>query len=141
MRIDLVFSYWVYFWYILYYYRITTFSPKFPLLLGLFDNVVMLVLMMYYGTSNKTIVYFIVINTIIKVIPLYYLRDERLKIRDIYFTCILFIIFISWLYVNGESLTGNAKLIYSSLLYEKNQTPFFILLEKIERNFKKYKLF
>jgi len=39
LRIDLVFSYWVYFWYILYAFKITNYSPKFPLILGLIDNI------------------------------------------------------------------------------------------------------
>ena len=42
----------------------------------LFHNIIMLILMLLYGTSSRTIFYFIVINTFIKVVPLYYLRNE-----------------------------------------------------------------
>ena len=79
LRADLVFSYWIYLWYILYAFKITNLSPKFPLILGLIDNIIMFGLMLLYSTSRKTIFYFLIINTIIKVVPLYYLKNEQIK--------------------------------------------------------------
>ena len=136
LRIDLVFSYWVYFWYILYAFKLTTFSPKFPLLLGLIDNGVMLLFMLMYGTRASTIFYFLVINTIIKVVPLYYMRDQAIQMKDVYFTLFLFILFIIWLHINQQSLIGNIKLIHDSLLYSQNNTPFLAFIDKIKKNFK-----
>ena len=136
LRTDLVFSYWIYFWFILYALKITTYSPKFPLILGLIDNLIMLVLMLVYGTSKRTIFYFIIINTLIKIVPLYYLRNQPLKMKDIWFTVILFIIFIFWLHINEQSLIGNLKLIHDSLLYDQDKTPFMVFLNKFTRNFK-----
>jgi hypothetical protein len=136
LRPDLVFSYWIYLWYILYAFKITSFSPKFPLLLGLIDNLVMLILMLVYGTSKVTIFYFIIINTIIKVVPLYYLRNQAINMKDIYFTIVLFGIFVIWLHLNKQSLIGNAKTIHDSLIYGENKTPFMALLNKIKQNFK-----
>ena len=137
LRPDLVFSYWVYFWFILYAFRITNYSPKFILTLGLIHNIIMLALMLIYGTSKRTILYFIIINTLIKVAPLYYLRNEPLIImKDILFTILLFIIFIIWLHINRQSLYGNAKLIHNSLLYGEDKTPFMALINKLKMNFK-----
>ena len=136
LRADLVFSYWIYFWYILYAFKITNYSPKFPLILGLIDNFIMLILMLTFGTSGRTIFYFIIINILIKVVPLYYLRNELIKMRDIYFTVILFFIFIFWLHMNKQSLIGNLKLIHDSLLYGKDETPFMALLKTLKKNFK-----
>ena len=136
LRADLVFSYWIFIWFILYEFKFTRYSPKFPLILGVIDNLIMLILMILYGTSRRTIFYFIVINTLIKVLPLYYLRDESIKLNDIYFTSGLFLLFIFWLHVNEQSLVGNIKLIHDSLLYGKNQTPFMALLQQIKSNYK-----
>jgi hypothetical protein len=136
LRADLVFSYWIYFWYILYAFKITSYSPKFPLTLGLIDNIIMLILMLLYGTSKRTIFYFIIINTLIKVVPLYYLRNEPLKMKDIIFTIFLFAIFIVWLHLNKQSLYGNAKLIHDSLLFGKDKTPFMAFINKLKMNFK-----
>ena len=110
LRPDLVFSYWTYIWYLFYAFKLTKYSPKFPLILGLIDNIIMFILMLLYGTSRRTIIYFLIINTLIKVIPLYYLRNETIKMTDIYFTVCLFLVFIIWLYLNKQSLIGNLKL-------------------------------
>lgn len=134
LRFDLVFSYWIYIWYILYAFKITTFSPKFPLILGLIDNIFMFILMILYGTSKRTIFYFIVINTFIKAVPLYYLRHEKIRMKDVYFTAILFVIFVLWLHINKQNLVGNLKLIHDSLLYGKYNTPFMAFLKKNFRN-------
>lgn len=136
LRADLVFSYWIYFWYVLYAFKITTFSPKFPLILGLIDNIIMFVLMVLYGTSRRTIFYFILINSIIKVVPLYLLRNERIKLKDIYFTVFMFSLFVIWLHLNRQSLIGNIKLVHDSLLYGQDKTPFMDLLNKIKKNYK-----
>ncbi len=136
MRADLVFSYWIYVWYLLYAFNMTSYSPKFPLLLGLLDNLVMFYLMVRYGTSRRTLLYFILINTLIKVVPLYLLRNETIRGKDIGFTVVLFVLFIIWLHINAQTLTGNLKLIYESLLYGKNQTPFMSLLVQFKKNFK-----
>jgi hypothetical protein len=136
LRTDLVFSYWIYLWYILYVFKITIFSPKFPIILGLLDNIIMLFLMLMYGTSKRTIFYFIIINTLIKIVPLYYLKNEPLKMKDIYFTIFLFIIFILWLHLNKQSLFGNIKLIHDSLLFGQNKTPFMDFINKLKKNFK-----
>jgi hypothetical protein len=136
LRADLVFSYWIYLWYILYAFKITDFSPKFPLIIGLIDNIIMLALMLVYGTSKETIFYFIIINTLIKVVPLYYLRNEAIKMKDIYFTVSLFIVFIFWLHINHQSLIGNIKIIHDSLLYGENKTPFMSILYKLKNKIK-----
>jgi hypothetical protein len=136
LRADLVFSYWIYLWYLLYAFKVINYSPKFPLILGLIDNIVMLVLMVMYGTSRRTIFYFVIINTLIKVVPLYYLRNEPIKRRDIYFTTILFGIFILWLHLNKQSLFGNIKLIHDSLLFGQDKTPFMTLINNLKKNFK-----
>ena len=140
LRPDLVFSYWIYMWYLLYFFRITSFSPKFPLLLGAIDNIVMLFLMLLYGTSRETIFYFIVINTCIKIVPLYFLRHEPIRMKDIYFTVFLFGLFVLWLHINRQHLIGNLKLIYHSLLYGENKTPFMALLTKMKQNLKETRL-
>ena len=136
LRADLVFSYWIYLWYLLYVFKFINYSPKFPLILGLIDNIIMFILMLLYGTSGRTILYFVIINTFIKVVPLYYLKNESIKMTDIYITFGLFTVFIIWLHLNKQNLFGNIKLIYDSLLYGKNQTPFMAFINKIKKNFK-----
>ena len=129
LRLDLVFSYWLFFWFILYLFKIVRYSPKFSLILGLIENIIMLLFMFLYGTSKKTILYFIIINFIIKVIPLYFLRKENIIIKDIIFTIIVFCCFILWIYLNNQTIFTNIKIIYESLIFNQNITPLMSLIK------------
>jgi hypothetical protein len=124
LRFDLIFSYWIFAWFILYLCNITKYSPKFAFILGLIENLFMLIMMIIKGTKRITILYFIIINFLIKVLPIYYLRAETIRMKDVYMTVLLFIIFIIWLYINNISLIENIKIIYNSLIYGENKTPF-----------------
>ena len=135
IRVDLVFSYWISLWYLLYILQIVDYSPKFAIGLGIIENFIMLCFMLYFGTKITSIIMFIIINTVIKIIPYYTLKRENIKIKDILFTLFLFIIFIFWLHINKQSLTGNLKLIYDSLIYSKNKTPLMNLFQKIKKNY------
>lgn len=139
LRIDLVFSYWIFVWFLLYMYHFTNYNPKFALIMGLIDNIILFLLMILFGTKWKTIVYFVIINTFVKIIPLYYLQNDKIRIKDIIFTLFLFLLFIGWLHLNNESLQSNTKLVYDSLVHNKNKTPFLQLMKKIEENVNKLK--
>jgi hypothetical protein len=143
LRGDLIFSYWIYVWYLFYIFNYTSYNPKFALMIGLIDNIIMLILMLYYNTPKRTLLIFVLVNTLIKVVPLYYLRkdNDAVKWKDIYFTCILFIIFVLWLHLNKQNLVGNVKMIYDSLLYGKDKTPVMALINKIEKHFKNIQIF
>jgi hypothetical protein len=110
-------------WYLLYILQIVKYSPKFAIGLGIIENTILLCLMFYFGTKTKSIIIFLIINVIIKIIPYYTLMSEKIKIKDVFFTLVLFIIFIIWLHINKESLPENLKKIYDSLIYGKNKTP------------------
>jgi hypothetical protein len=136
----MVFSYWILVWFILYYFKLTQFSPKFAITVGILENIVLFIFMVIWGTSLRTKIWFVIINTLIKILPFYYLRNEPYNLKDIYFTFGLFLLFVIWLHINKENLIGNAKLIYDSFIYGKDNTPFMSLLHKIESNFKIYEI-
>ena len=136
----MVFSYWILLWFILYYFKLTSFSPKFAITVGILENIVLFIFMVLWGTSTRTIIWFAIINTLIKILPFYYLRNESYNLKDIYATIGLFLVFIIWLHINKQSLIGNAKILYDSFIYGKDNTPFMSLLNKIENNFKIYEV-
>jgi hypothetical protein len=136
----MVFSYWILVWFILYYFKLTQFSPKFAITVGILENIVLFIFMIIWGTSLRTKIWFVIINTLIKILPFYYLRNEPYNLKDIYFTFGLFVLFVIWLHINKENLIGNAKLMYDSFIYGKDNTPFMSLLHKIEGNFKIYEI-
>ena len=71
MRFDFLFSYWIFIWYLLYEVGVITFNPKIAFVLGILENIVLFIAMIYVNQSWIHLVTFCLINTIIKGIPLW----------------------------------------------------------------------
>jgi len=130
-RLDLIFSYWIFAWYLLYITKITTYSPKFIIILGIIENIILLFFMIQNGSTIETIIKFIVINTIIKFLPYYSMRNDKIIQKDIVASIVLFIIYIVWLYINKETVLQKYNKIYNSLIQNKNDTSGMIMLNFI----------
>ena len=133
MRFDLVFSYWIFIWYLLYMMSFVKYNPKFAILLGIIENIVLLILMATHGANKRTIFYFVFINTLIKVLPFYTLRHDVVKIKDVKAMLILFGIYIVWIVVNKQNLAGNYKMVYDSLTQNRDTMPFLALVKYVKR--------
>ena len=127
LRIDLVFSYWIFFWYLFYIYKITNYSPKFILGLGIIENIITYCLMVYFGSKITTLISFI------KIIPFYTLRKETIKWQDVKATFLLFFVYCIWVYMNGESVIEYQNRIIDSLLHNKNATPFMYVISEFQK--------
>jgi len=104
-----IFSYWIFVWYLLYrflpIFRVPLIipNPKLALILGTIENVIMIVLMLMNNMDGITIFSFVVMNSIIKFIPLYTLWYIPIKSGDVMATFILFAIYLFWMHINGKS--------------------------------------
>ena len=130
MRFDYLFSYWIFVWYLLYFFRITKYNPKFVLICGVIENIILLFFMIYYKTNLNVIIFFIFGMGLIKIIPIYTIWYTIIKWRDILFTFILFFIYIIWLYINNKSLYyiyNNTK----EVVFNKKYFPLTELLIKL----------
>lgn len=103
LRFDFGFSYWIFIWYIFYIYRLTYYNPKIALILALCENIATLYAMLYYKNKLFYIVVFCILNTFIKVIPIWTLWNTKFRWIDFYASVALFIIFLLWLYINNVS--------------------------------------
>jgi hypothetical protein len=126
----MIFSYWIFVWYLLYISKITNYNPKFILIIGLIENIIMLLMMIFFQTKLFNILWFIFINTFLKIIPLYTLINTKIQKNDILISFLIFIIYIFYLYLHKIDFTKQQKQIIYSLLYNKNNTPFLHLIHK-----------
>ena len=101
-RLDLAFSYWIFAWYLLYIYKIIKYNPLFFLIIALIENVIYLLLLIYYKNSFIYILLFILINFFIKVIPVWTLYKTTIKMIDIGAGILLFFIYACWLLYNNK---------------------------------------
>ncbi len=137
-RLDFVFSYWVFAWFLLYYFKLTSFNPLFALEIATIENIILLFLMIYYKVSIFNIISFLFINFFIKVLPLIYLWNIKTVKRDIIASIILFLIYLLWLFINNKKNALKIQYeIYESLLHGKSDTPFLALTKKLKKYFVK----
>jgi len=133
MRFDIVFSYWIFAWYLLYMLKFVNYSPKFAIMIGIIENIVLLIFMSLNGANRRTICYFILVNTFIKLLPFYTMRHDTIRVNDIQATVILAIIYVGWIFTNNQSITENYKLVYDSLTKNKDTMPFLALVSYVKQ--------
>ena len=133
MRIDLVFSYWIFAWYLLYKAQLLSYNPKFIIIAGIIENSFLLLYMLLHGSNMRTVFWFIFINTFIKVIPFYTVRNERIQVRDIWFSGLVFGMYAVWIALNRQSLTGNYRAVVDSLIHNRDETPFLAFIKKLKQ--------
>lgn len=126
-RIDFIFSYWIFLWYLLYLFGIVNFNPKFAILCGFIENIVILSLMFYYGTKKKLILLFFIMFVFLKIIPLYSIWNTKIHARDIIATLVLFIIYLTWV---KKTPSDFKKQTLDLIVYNKNTLPGMMFLDK-----------
>lgn len=135
MRVDLVFSYWIFAWYLLYIVKIVKYSPKFAIGIGILENILLLCFMILNGSNKRTIFYFVFINTFIKVIPFCTLKREKIQVKDIYAFFALFLGYLVWIIINKQNLAGNYKMVYESLIHNTDEMPFLQLVNYVKNKY------
>lgn len=121
-RFDFVFSYWIFFWYILYELKLTSFNPKLAIMLGLIANLFLLSMMFYFNNAWIYLFLFCLINTFLKVLPFWRLRNTSYHKKDAYALMFYFMIYLTWIYVN-DKLTFGLE-IYKKIKQNKPIGPF-----------------
>lgn len=119
-----IFSYWILFWFILYYNKIIKFNPLFILYLAFIHN-------FYFAitTLKGLILYkYLFMIFIIKIIPIYLIYNNKIHIDDIIFSIILFLCYNLYLYINNTDINNIYNQINDSIINNKNDTLFFYII-------------
>ena len=135
IRPDLIFSYWIYLWYILYIFKVVKYNPKFAIICGMIENLIILLLMCIYNTKKILVVLFIIMFVILKLIPLYTIWNDNIKLYDdIKNTSLLFIIYLLWIHLNQLNITDALTSTKNLILHNKNTMPGMTILQYIWKN-------
>jgi hypothetical protein len=127
IRPDLFFSYWTLTWYALYMLNAIQYNPKFWLWIAFITNFyngyVMVKFKRYYS-----LLLFMVVVFLFKVLPLWSLRHTNVYKEDIFVGFVLFCIYYAWLVFNNYTLTLLINKVYLSIKeMNVNETPFMYL--------------
>jgi len=145
LRFDFLFSYWVFIWAIAFYFipsnsdagQLTKLirhylSPIVALYIALLENVIKLILMLYTDPQILIIGKFIAMITVIKLFPLYLLRNHKTHlVRDIFAFISVFAVYNVYLAGNDTNIFEIYERTYSSIISGQNNTPLFALIERI----------
>jgi len=136
IRPDLIFSYWIYVWYILYIFKVLKYSPKLAIIFGMIENLIMFILMCIYNTKKILVVLFIIMFILLKLIPLYTIWNDKIQFNDdIKNTSLLFIIYLLWIHLNQLTITDALTNAKNLILHNKNTMPGMTILQKIVKIF------
>jgi hypothetical protein len=107
IRVDLILSYWLFFWWILYEIGAVEANPKLFLWIGLIVNIGMLVIKIC--KKSRTTIPFIIVNTLIKVVPLIMLIDTAITYEDVKASLIVLLLFVVWASCHFEKIKGHLE--------------------------------
>jgi hypothetical protein len=126
---DKIFSYWIIVWYLLFVYKFIDINPKFILIIGLLENIILLILLIKYS-DIVNILYFLIVILTFKIIPILTLWNYKIYNQDIYYTFFIFGSYLTWLYITNSMYNPYTTWV-NAAKYNKPNTPGMILLHSL----------
>jgi hypothetical protein len=99
---DMVFSYWLLLWYLLYILGIISYSPKLWFLIAIIFMIGIIFVMIYH--SSEYTILFIIALILFKLLPFYTMRHDLYKMKDILFGVALFFVYLLWLHYKNVNI-------------------------------------
>lgn len=131
-RPDLIFSYWIIAWFLLYYFTsYIHYSPKFLLIIALLFNSGVFLTMVYNKMNLYYLFTFFVAIFLLKLIPIYLLREEDIKKDDIDASFVLFSIFLVYFVIFKGGIKNSIQSFKNGFLKMttgKTETPIMKML-------------
>ena len=127
LRVDLIFTNWIFLWFALYLVGLTQYSPKFAVIISIIENIGALLLLKTANTRTLAAMFFIII---IKFMAFFVVRNSRITIQDVLAFVVLFILYAVWVHINNETVIGYYKKIQQSLNNNDNNTPIVHFINK-----------
>ena len=78
-----IFSYWIFIWFLFYYFKLTKHNPLFILIIGYIVTFGELLYLISQKTNQYNLIKFIIINVIIKVIPILLIYNHKITFKDL----------------------------------------------------------
>jgi hypothetical protein len=101
---DQLFSTWIFIWFVLYYFKLIPYSPKFWLFFITVYAIASIIYMIYLQLIPSYIFIIMLVAIISKIFPIYLIKNDKMIIKDIVFGFLLGIIYLLWLYYTNEDI-------------------------------------
>jgi hypothetical protein len=125
-RVDLFFSYWLFLWFVLYWFHVVPYNPKWFLVVGIVLNVILILTMIYYRNPWGYIAFFVVVNGLMKVVPVWLLWNTRTKWEDLAFGVVLGMVYVMYFRWMMGSFSGPITKMIRNIQEKKPTSPFLV---------------
>ena len=103
-RPDLIFSYWIVLWFLLYITKIVPYNPLYLFFAGISLACLQISMMFAYNKSFAYIVSFVMANLLLKGIPIYTIYEKKTTRSDLLVMGFLVVLYICWLKFNHKNI-------------------------------------
>lgn len=103
-RPDLIFSYWIFVWFLLYITKIVPYNPLYLFFAGISLACIQISIMFAYHKSFAYIFSFILANLLLKGIPIYTIYNRNTTISDLCVMAFMIVLYIGWLKFNNKNI-------------------------------------
>ena len=104
IRADKFFSIWIFIYTIAYIFKITPYNPIILISIALTFFVFSLFIIIYYLNEKSLLFYYIMINTIAKIIPLFIIINNKITNNDIIFTVYFILLYVIYMQIIKEDI-------------------------------------
>jgi len=144
---DLLFSYWLFFWFLIYYIFIhftiegklfnfikKAANPIVGLIVASIENVITLLLLIYKNNGFISTITYLFSIFLFKGIPIYLLKDYDVHVfySSIAFL-IVFLIYLVYVIAKHQNPLEIYKTTFESILFEQKNTPFFKMASNLSK--------
>lgn len=113
---DKLLSVWIIVYLILYKLKLVKYNPVLLFYIGLLFVIFGSFYVLIYGKVSKRFLMFIILNILLKVIPIIILYKDKIQSRDVLFTFIFLIVYILYVTIRNEDVINLYKDIIMNVM-------------------------
>jgi hypothetical protein len=116
-----IFSYWIFIWFLLYYFKFTKYNPLLTLIIGYIITIGELIYLISQKTNKYNLIKFTVINIIIKVIPILLIYNHKITFKEFVINFYIFLIYIITMAIMNINPTDIYKKVLNTYIQDDNK--------------------
>jgi hypothetical protein len=137
IRADKFFSIWIFIYTIAYIFKLVPYNPIILICIALTFFIISLIIIIYNLNQNTLLFYYIMINTIAKIIPLFIIIDNKISNNDIIFTVYFVLLYLIYMQYIKEDIICVYK-DYIEFIIDRDkgrESSFYNIYIQIQNNF------
>ena len=116
-----IFSYWIFIWFLLYYFKFTKYNPLLTLIVGFIITIGELIYLISQKTNKYNLIKFTVINIIIKVIPILLIYNHKITFKEFVINFYIFLIYIITMAIMNINPTDIYRKVLNTYIQDDNK--------------------